>query len=75
VTNAEFTRTLARQLRRPAVLRAPAFALRLGLGEMANEVLLASARVFSSKLTNAGFCFKDEMVDTALAEALAAHCV
>jgi hypothetical protein len=75
LTNAQFTRALSRQLRRPALLRAPAFALRLALGEMANEVLLASARVFSSKLTNAGFRFKDEFVDTALAEALAAHCV
>ena len=45
VTNAEFTRALARQLHRPAVLPAPAFALRMALGEMADEALLASARL------------------------------
>src|ERR1017187_1491540 len=42
VTNAEFTRTLARILRRPALLAVPAWALRLAAGEMADEMLLAS---------------------------------
>ena len=45
VTNAEFTRALGRELHRPAVLPVPAFALRLAFGEMADEALLASARV------------------------------
>jgi hypothetical protein len=44
VTNAEFTKTLGRVLRRPTVLPVPAFALRLLLGEVADEMLLASTR-------------------------------
>jgi hypothetical protein len=57
VTNAEFTRVLARHLHRPALMRAPAFALRLAFGHMAGEALLASARVMPSRLLAAGFAF------------------
>lgn len=71
VSNAAFTRALARRLHRPAVFPVPAFALRLALGEMADEALLASARAFPSKLTTAGFGFAHPIVDAALAEALA----
>lgn len=71
VTNAGFTRALARQLGRPAFLPAPAFALRLALGEMADEALLASARVFPSRLTTAGFRFAYPTLTQALAAALA----
>ena len=53
VTNMQFTRALARQLKRPAWLPAPAFALRLAFGQMADEALLASARVYPSRLTGA----------------------
>jgi len=45
VRNAEFTRELARALHRPALFPAPAFALRLVLGEMADALLLSSQRV------------------------------
>jgi uncharacterized protein len=44
VTNAEFTRFLARALRRPALVPIPAAALELAFGKMAREVLLASQR-------------------------------
>lgn len=71
VTNAEFTRALARQLRRPALLPAPAFALRLALGQMADEALLASTRVVPSRLLVEGFHFAHPTVDRALAFALA----
>ncbi len=57
VTNAQFTRALAAQLHRPAFFGVPAFALRLALGEMADEALLSSARVYPAKLTAAGFQF------------------
>ncbi len=57
VTNAEFTRTLARCLGRPAVLKAPAFALRLVLGEMADAALLASTRAVPQRLLATGFSF------------------
>jgi uncharacterized protein (TIGR01777 family) len=70
VTNAEFTRALARALHRPAFLPAPAFALRLALGQMADETLLASARVLPNRLIAAGFQFQDPAVDAALAAAL-----
>ncbi len=57
VTNAEFTQTLARVMRRPAIFPVPAFAARLAFGEMANELLLASARMEPSKLIAAGYTF------------------
>ncbi len=70
VRNAEFTRALARQLHRPAALAVPAFALRLAIGQMAEEVLLASARVMPVKLARAGFRFRYPTVDEALAALL-----
>ena len=70
VTNEEFTRALARQLRRPAIFPAPAFALRLAFGQMADEALLASARAVPTKLLAAGFTFAHPGVETALAAAL-----
>jgi uncharacterized protein len=70
VTNSAFTRALARAVHRPAVLPAPAFALRLALGEMADEALLASARVLPARLTAAGFSFAHATIDQALAAAL-----
>jgi NAD dependent epimerase/dehydratase family enzyme len=65
-TNAGFTAALARALRRPAVFPVPAFALRLALGEMADEALLASQRVQPEKLLNAGFPFTHPQLDEAL---------
>jgi uncharacterized protein (TIGR01777 family) len=70
VTNAAFTRTLAGQLHRPAFFRAPAFALRLALGAMADEALLSSARVLPARLTAAGFLFSHSTLAPAIAAAL-----
>lgn len=70
LTNAEFTRTLARVLHRPALLPAPAAALRLALGGMADELLLASARVQPTKLVSAGFKFRQPDLETALSQML-----
>jgi uncharacterized protein (TIGR01777 family) len=70
VTNADFTRALARLLERPAFFAVPAFALRLAFGEMANEALLASARVVPARLRSAGFQFAHPSIDEALAAAL-----
>jgi uncharacterized protein (TIGR01777 family) len=58
VTNAEFTRELARAVHRPAVMAAPAFALRLAFGEMADEALLASTRAMPKRLLESGFTFR-----------------
>ena len=71
VTNAEFTSALGSALHRPAILPAPAFALRLVLGPMAREALLASARVQPARLIEAGFRFSQPIVEEALAAALA----
>ncbi len=57
ITNEEFTKTLAALLRRPAVLMIPAFAARLAFGELADEGLLASARVVPKRLVRSGFAF------------------
>jgi uncharacterized protein len=58
VTNADFTRTLAGVLKRPAILPVPGFAARLAFGELADEGILASARVVPRKLLDSGFQFK-----------------
>jgi len=70
VTNAAFTRALGQAVHRPALLPAPAFALRLALGEMADVALLASARVYPSRLTSAGFRFTHNTIGQALNAAL-----
>lgn len=70
VTNAEFTRALGRVLRRPALLPAPAFALRLALGEMADALLLSSARVRPNRLQETGFEFRDSDVVSCLSHLL-----
>lgn len=66
VTNADFTRALGRALRRPAVLPLPAFAARLVLGEMADGLLLASARVVPRRLQATGFEFRHPTIEAAL---------
>ena len=66
VTNAEFARALGRALRRPAFMPAPAFALRLMLGEMADGLLLSGQRAVPAKATQGGFTFKYPRVDDAL---------
>jgi len=66
VTNSEFTRELARALRRPAVFPVPGFALRLLFGEMA-DVLLASQRVAPGAAQAAGFRFRFPQLAPALA--------
>jgi hypothetical protein len=66
VQNAEFTRVLAKTLHRPAVFPAPAFALRLALGEMADALLLSSQRVKPSKLEQSGYRFAQPELPAAL---------
>jgi len=58
VTNAEFTRVLAKSLSRPAIFPMPAFAARLALGQMADELLLASQHVEPTRLRASGFQFR-----------------
>jgi uncharacterized protein (TIGR01777 family) len=68
VTNAEFARALGRAMRRPALLRAPSFALRLALGEMADALLLGGQRVLPAKAEKRGFEFQYGTVEAALGE-------
>lgn len=65
VTMNEFARTLGRVLLRPAVFRAPAFALRLMLGEGA-EFLLQGSRVLPRRLQEAGYAFRYPTLEAAL---------
>jgi|688.fasta_scaffold00028_81 uncharacterized protein (TIGR01777 family) len=58
VTNRQFTSVLAQVLKRPALLPAPAFALRLALGEMADGLLLSSCRAQPERLLELGFEFQ-----------------
>ena len=66
IQNADFTRILAKGLHRPALFPAPAFALRLALGEMADALLLVSQRVKPSKLEQAGYQFAQPELAAAL---------
>jgi uncharacterized protein len=68
--NSEFTQVLARVLHRPAIFPAPAFALRLILGEMADALLLSSQRVLPEKLTQQQFKFQYANLESALRRAL-----
>jgi len=71
VRNAQFTKMLAKTLHRPALFPAPAFALRLLLGEMANELLLSSQRVMPTQLEKLGYRFLHPDLAGALAAVLA----
>lgn len=69
-TNAEFTRSLARAVHRPALLVAPTRVLSLAAGPMSPE-LLGSVNARPAALERAGYDFEDEDVDAVLAAALA----
>lgn len=58
VTNAEFTKTLANVLARPAVFPMPAFAVKLAFGEMGETVLLGSQKVVPAQLAASGYFFQ-----------------
>jgi uncharacterized protein len=70
VPQGEYARTLSRVLRRPAVLPAPAFAVRAILGEFANEVL-ESRRVVPRKLIDSDYAFRYRTLEPALRHLLA----
>jgi uncharacterized protein (TIGR01777 family) len=66
VPNSEFSSELGSVLHRPALLPAPARAIRLALGEFANEGALASQRVLPEKLLAAGYEFQHPDLRSAL---------
>ncbi len=70
VRNAEFSRTLARVLRRPCVLPVPAPFVRLAFGEMGEALLLGSQRVVPHRLGELAHPFKHPTLEQALADLL-----
>jgi hypothetical protein len=70
VRNEEFSRVLAGMLHRPAIFPAPAFVLRLAMGEMADGMLLASNRVRPDRLLTAGYPFRFQILEPALRAAV-----
>jgi len=70
VTNVELVRTLGRIVRRPTLIPLPELVGRLLFGEMAEEVLFASARVEPAKLQASGFRFRHASLEEALRHVL-----
>ena len=70
VRNRDFTRALGHALRRPAFMPAPAFALKLAFGEMAEEVLLGGQRVVPGRAEREGFEFEVPTLDASFARHL-----
>lgn len=70
VTNEEFTKTLGRALGRPTILPAPAFAMRLAFGEMADALLLGSQRAEPARLNASGYEFKYPNLESSLRHVL-----
>lgn len=66
VTNAEFTKTLGKVLSRPTIFPLPGFAARLVLGEMADDLLLSSARIEPARLLATGYKFHHPELEGAL---------
>jgi uncharacterized protein (TIGR01777 family) len=66
VPNREFARELGRAMHRPSFMPAPAFALRLVLGEMADALLLAGQRAVPRKAEDLGFAFRYSHLPQAL---------
>lgn len=71
VTNAEFTRAVGRVLHRPTPLPVPAFALRLAVGEFADEGILHGPRAIPTVLEDAGYTFQHPTIGAALTATLA----
>ena len=66
ISNRKFTRTFGQVLNRPTIFPLPAFAIRIALGEMADELLLNSTRVFPKKLVESGYKFLKPELSQAL---------
>jgi uncharacterized protein (TIGR01777 family) len=71
VTSGQFAKALGRALGRPAVLPAPAFAVKMLFGEKGEEVLLFGQRALPARLLDVGFTFSAPTIDVALERALA----
>ena len=65
-TNSDFSKTIGKVLHRPSIVPVPAFILRLAFGQMADEALLAGARVSSKKVLESGYAFQYPELEDAL---------
>jgi uncharacterized protein len=70
LTNQDFSTILGRVLSKPSFLTLPAFAARIAFGEMADALLLASARVLPTRLKESGYKFKFPEIEDALRHTL-----
>lgn len=71
VTNLEFSKTIAKVLNRPMLLKVPKPVIELGLGkEFADELLLVSQRVVPKVLSQSGFEFQFNHLENALSDLL-----
>jgi NAD dependent epimerase/dehydratase family enzyme len=66
IRNRDFFQTVASALKKPCIFKIPEFALKIAFGEMADEVFLASQKVYPKKLLAAGFKFKNPDLKTTL---------
>jgi uncharacterized protein (TIGR01777 family) len=72
IINSQYTKLLGELLSRPTILRIPAISLKILLGQMADELLLSSARVIPKKLIESGYQFKFPEIKSALVHLLTA---
>jgi uncharacterized protein len=70
VTNREFVRVLGKVVRRPAIFPAPAFGVRLVLGELADALILNGQRAVPKRLEQMGFTFEFPELEGALREVI-----
>lgn len=68
VTNSEFTKALGKALKRPTVLPMPGFMVKILMGQMGKELLLAGKRVVPAKALSSGYRFKFDTVDEAMSD-------
>ena len=66
VTNQAFTRTLGTVLKRPTIFPMPALVVKLLMGQMGEELLLAGKQIRPKKALNAGYIFKYKTLEEAL---------
>lgn len=73
VTNTEFSKVLGRVFKRPTLFSVPAFAIRLILGEMGEELILSSIRVKPKRLLETGYSFQYNLLEEALHHLMQKH--
>ncbi|MFH2047919.1 MAG: TIGR01777 family oxidoreductase [bacterium] len=70
ITNKEFTKAIAKYLKRPALFPVPSFVIKILLGELGSELLKERCKIIPEKLINSGFQFKYPDINSALNEIL-----